>query len=446
MPRISTYSTDETPNPTDRVIGSDGGSSDRTKNFLISDLDNLFGGSNFTYSFNVVPDTNDPLDGEIQIGRAGDEYSNAGTIKISKTDRFGYTLSPFLEIHIVVGATIQLREINQTDSGYGGKYTVNAVSDETTYLSITVDVVEGTAGPDGSAAIVNMMVIPNVEDDLGNHTATEDLDLATFDIVGVTDLSLTGNIITTEYVRIGKTHPSTPHNSPSNVDSVAIGEGVLFFETYGRRNIAIGNSTLTSLGLSQPEESDLRDDNVAIGNASFNALRDGSDNVAIGSDAGRFDGSDVAVPLTGAITLNKSIFIGKAATPSADDVENEIVIGAFALGIGSNTAQIGTQTLGFDSALAETVSPTNKLGIGDWVFDFSGTTQGTTREYDFPDKSGTVALLDDITDLSVAGMGVVVHGATAATARPTGYAQVTWIGTVDPDNKATNDIWYDTTP
>ena len=40
--------------------------------------------------------------------------------------------------------------------------------------------------------------------------------------------------------------------------------------------------------------------------------------------------------------------------------------------------------------------------------------------------------------------GVVVHGSTAGTARPSGYAQITWIGSVDPVNKLTNDIWFET--
>lgn len=44
--------------------------------------------------------------------------------------------------------------------------------------------------------------------------------------------------------------------------------------------------------------------------------------------------------------------------------------------------------------------------------------------------------------LSTNGMGVVVHGANASTARPVGFAQVTWIGTVEPTNAVTNDIWY----
>lgn len=38
-------------------------------------------------------------------------------------------------------------------------------------------------------------------------------------------------------------------------------------------------------------------------------------------------------------------------------------------------------------------------------------------------------------------MGAVAHGATAATARPANYAIVTWIGSVQPTNATTNDIW-----
>lgn len=40
------------------------------------------------------------------------------------------------------------------------------------------------------------------------------------------------------------------------------------------------------------------------------------------------------------------------------------------------------------------------------------------------------------------GMGVCVHGTTAGTARPTGFASITWIGTVAPTNATANDIWY----
>lgn len=46
---------------------------------------------------------------------------------------------------------------------------------------------------------------------------------------------------------------------------------------------------------------------------------------------------------------------------------------------------------------------------------------------------------------AIAGaMGVVVHGAVAATARPAGYGAIHWIGSVAPTNAIDNDVWTDT--
>lgn len=36
---------------------------------------------------------------------------------------------------------------------------------------------------------------------------------------------------------------------------------------------------------------------------------------------------------------------------------------------------------------------------------------------------------------------VVVHGATASTARPAGAVSVTWIGSVEPTNMTEADMW-----
>jgi phage-related tail fiber protein len=40
-------------------------------------------------------------------------------------------------------------------------------------------------------------------------------------------------------------------------------------------------------------------------------------------------------------------------------------------------------------------------------------------------------------------MGVIFHGATSGTTRPS-YTVVTWIGSVEPTNAINNDIWYST--
>ncbi len=41
-------------------------------------------------------------------------------------------------------------------------------------------------------------------------------------------------------------------------------------------------------------------------------------------------------------------------------------------------------------------------------------------------------------------MGVVTHGASASVVRPSGFAVVTWIGSVEPTNAVNHDIWEDT--
>jgi hypothetical protein len=48
-------------------------------------------------------------------------------------------------------------------------------------------------------------------------------------------------------------------------------------------------------------------------------------------------------------------------------------------------------------------------------------------------------------DLSANGKGYINHGATAGTARPTGFASIEWHGTVEPSNAVDGDTWIDTT-
>jgi hypothetical protein len=55
-------------------------------------------------------------------------------------------------------------------------------------------------------------------------------------------------------------------------------------------------------------------------------------------------------------------------------------------------------------------------------------------------KADTTAL----TAAKLGAMGVVIHGATAGTARPAGYGAIHWIGSVVPTNSIDNDVWTDT--
>ena len=54
-------------------------------------------------------------------------------------------------------------------------------------------------------------------------------------------------------------------------------------------------------------------------------------------------------------------------------------------------------------------------------------------------RSGSVGLLSkaDSNKLATSGLGYVNHGATAGMARPTGWAAVLWLGSVEPSNAST---------
>lgn len=58
------------------------------------------------------------------------------------------------------------------------------------------------------------------------------------------------------------------------------------------------------------------------------------------------------------------------------------------------------------------------------------------------DVSDAVGVVTD--DLAVHGKGFVNHGATADTARPSGYGSVEWFGSVEPSNAVDGDSWVST--
>jgi hypothetical protein len=101
-----------------------------------------------------------------------------------------------------------------------------------------------------------------------------------------------------------------------------------------------------------------------------------------------------------------------------------------------------------------TLSNIPQSAVTNLTSDLSGKeptiTAGTTSQYYRGDKTfqtldKTAVGLGNVDNVSVtgAGMGVVVHGSTAGTARPSGFAVITWIGTVSPTNATNNDIWID---
>ncbi|MDD3089999.1 MAG: hypothetical protein PHT95_08690, partial [Candidatus Omnitrophica bacterium] len=143
-------------------------------------------------------------------------------------------------------------------------------------------------------------------------------------------------------------------NTIGNSNS-GLGTYALFSNTTGQYNAALGVSALAS--------NTIGSNNAALG---VNALQNnttGSSNAALGVGAGRFltDGT------TGNATSNSSLFLGNDTRSKEAGQTNEIVIGASALGAGSNSVTLGndsiTKTLLKGNVGIGTTSPGTKLDV-----------------------------------------------------------------------------------
>lgn len=116
--------------------------------------------------------------------------------------------------------------------------------------------------------------------------------------------------------------------------------------------------------------------------------------------------------------------------------------GADRLSIGGLTG--ATAASRYVGATASGAPATGTFAVGDFVIDQTGkihvcTTAGSPGTWTAIGGSGGGGGTADT-------VGVVVHGATAGTARPSGFGSIQWIGSVEPTNAADNDTWIDTTP
>lgn len=83
-------------------------------------------------------------------------------------------------------------------------------------------------------------------------------------------------------------------------------------------------------------------------------------------------------------------------------------------------------------------------GIGDnaTAIAFNTTHRGSAGGTDHSDVSNNN---DKVSFTKDNLAGKVIHGSTAATARPSGFVNIEWIGDVEPTNAINNDEWTDTT-
>ena len=132
--------------------------------------------------------------------------------------------------------------------------------------------------------------------------------------------------------------------------NTAIGASALYTNTEGDSNTAVDREALytnntssynTAIGASALYNNSTGDSNTATGMGALYTNNTGHDNTAIGKNAGRYiaDGS------TANQTSTTSCYLGSETKALADGDTNEIVIGYNAIGLGSNTAVIGNDSI-----------------------------------------------------------------------------------------------------
>lgn len=115
--------------------------------------------------------------------------------------------------------------------------------------------------------------------------------------------------------------------------NTAMGVYSLRKNTTGTDNVAIGNFSMI--------ENTTATRNVAIGSRALQNKVTGEGNIAIGFNAGASIGNGNNNSLS-----ENSIYIGREVKANTNNTANEIVIGSYATGYGSNTAHIGNSNVG----------------------------------------------------------------------------------------------------
>jgi len=224
------------------------------------------------------------------------------------------------------------------------------------------------------------------------------------------------------------------NSNTTGYNNTANGYASLNFNTTGYQNTANGYASLyyNTTGYN----------NTANGMYSLNSNTTGYNNTANGLNAGYF----IADGTTGRITGNNGLYLGYNSKASADGTDNEIVIGANAIGNGSNSVTLGntsvTKTLLNGNVGIGTVTPgTYKLNVnGNGYFNgtltatgafsasnFSGSSSGTnTGDQTLAGLGYSIPTLQQVTTAGATTTNaVLITNTTASTSATTGALIVT---------------------
>jgi hypothetical protein len=223
-----------------------------------------------------------------------------------------------------------------------------------------------------------------VADNLGNHIATQKLDMNDYPI----DMDVKGSVFLGRLA--GNSDNATIKNNigiglqalSANIagqNNTAIGYAAMSLNPGGSQNVAIGNFALfranlsssnVAIGLQALANISNGSSNIAIGVDALRQTTTGGNNIAIGTNAGDNDSGDIKTNNFGILIGSQSDFLGLTSS-------KEMVIGYNVTGRGSNTMTIG------DSGLSS-------YSFGQSIVDLSNLT--TSRAISYPDRAGAVAI------------------------------------------------------
>lgn len=208
----------------------------------------------------------------------------------------------------------------------------------------------------------------------------------------------------------GNTHVGvgTAPANQTGTGNVSLGYNANMSLISGSLNVAVGAGALTA--------NSNQNSNVAVGYAALNQITSGGgQNIAIGVSAGRYI-TGGSTPVT---NMTNGVCLGYAAYPKQNSSTNEIVIGANAVGEGSNTSTIGNSSTTAAKIYGNltTTGNLNVQGIGTTSISGPVAASGNMT------VGGTLGVTGNTTLATATINGNVTFG-TATQTTPTGNAPI----------------------
>ena len=236
----------------------------------------------------------------------------------------------------------------------------------------------GTIAPTQRLHVVGRMILDNGQESsyIGTNSGIADLATTFTRNVGVGARTFQNNITGAKNVAVGV----SALQASLGDDNVAIGFETLKTNTVAS-NSALGYQALTAATTAT--------ENTAVGKFALREILTGGFNTALGYAAGRFISTGTSNTLT-----TYSLFLGHNTRPLNSSDTNTIVIGAGALGIGSNSVVLGNDSI-------VTTALKGNVGIGITIPTQKLDVVGNIK------ASGSVQVGDDSATASVTNVGAI---------------------------------------